>query len=105
MQTGRRRHPCAAFPDHVLPRPDGLDQVTPDILEEVNAESLKAFSIMRGVCARFMPVGGHELGTAVMVWSPLHGYATLFSNQPDEETPAGAPPDFARILPDLPPRK
>jgi len=32
----------------------------------------------------------------------LREYAVLFANQPGGETPAGAPPEFARILPDLP---
>jgi len=87
------------------PKPEGLAQVNPDILEELNAEAINAFMILRAVCAPFAPVGGHDQGTEVMVWSLVHGYAVLFANQPGGETPAGAPPEFARILPDLPLRK
>ncbi len=87
------------------PKPEGLDQVNPDIMEELNAESTAAFMILSAVCAPFAPVGGHDQGTEVMVWSLVHGYAVLFANQPGGETPAGAPPEFACILPDLPLRK
>ena len=84
------------------PKPEELQRVNPQILEELDAESTKAFMILRAACAPFAPVGGHEQGTEVMVWSLVHGYAVLFASQPGEETPAGAPPEFARILPELP---
>lgn len=87
------------------PKPEGMERVNPDILEELNAESTNAFMILRAACAPFAPVGEHDQGTDVMVWALVHGYAVLFANQPGEETPAGALPEFARILPDLPLRK
>jgi len=95
----------ALFQIMFQPKPEGLDQINPSILEEVNAESTKAYMVLRGVCAPFAPVGGHEQGTEVMVWSLVHGYAVLFANKTNEETPAGALPEFACILPDLPLRK
>jgi len=87
------------------PKPEGMERVNPDILEELEAESTNAYMILRAACAPFAPVGGHDQGTEVMVWALVHGYAVLFANQPGEETPAGALPEFARILPDLPQRK
>ena len=84
------------------PKPKDLQRVNPQILEELDAESAKAFKILRTACAPFAPVGGHEQGTEVMVWSLVHGYAVLFASQPREETPAGTPPEFQRILPELP---
>ncbi len=99
------RSHAALFQIMFQPKPEGLDQVNPSIMEELNTEATNAFMILRAVCAPFAPVGGHEQGTEVMVWSLVHGYATLIANQPGEETPAGAPPEFACILPDLPLRK
>ncbi|NOR63072.1 MAG: TetR family transcriptional regulator [Rhodobacteraceae bacterium] len=87
------------------PKPEGMERVNPDILEELETESTNAFMILRAASAPFAPVGGHEQGTEVMVWALVHGYAVLFANAPDEETPAGVLPEFARILPDLPLRK
>jgi len=87
------------------PKPEDLQQINPRILEELEKESTKAFIILQTACAPFAPVGAHEQGTEVMVWSLVHGYATLFARQPDGETPAGALPEFANILPELPLRK
>ena len=87
------------------PKPEGMERVNPDILEELNVESTNAFMILRAACAPFAPVGGHDQGTEVMVWALVHGYAVLFANQPGKESPAEALPEFASILPDLQLRK
>lgn len=92
----------ALFQIMFQPKPEALAHVNPQILEELEFESAKSFMILRTACAPFAPVGGHVQGTEVLVWSLVHGYAMLFASQPDGETPAGAPPEFARILPDLP---
>ena len=84
------------------PPPEGLEHVNPDILQALAAESTESFAILREACAPFQQLGGHKQGTEVMVWSLVHGYAMLFANAPGGETPAGAPPDFAQILPDFP---
>ena len=96
---------AALFQIMFQPKPEGVEQVNPKILEELNIESTNAFMILQAACAPFAPLSGHDQGTEVMVWSLVHGYAMLFANQPGEETPAGPPPEFARILPDLPLRK
>ncbi|MBL1436499.1 MAG: TetR/AcrR family transcriptional regulator [Rhodobacteraceae bacterium] len=92
----------ALFQIMFQPKPKALANVNPQILDELNAESSKSYMILRTACAPFAPVGGHDQGTEVMVWALVHGYAVLFANQPDKETPAGTLPEFAHILPDLP---
>ena len=77
-------------------------QVDGPVLDEVNAESSAAYMELRMACAPFAPVGGHDQGTEVLVWSLVHGYAMLFSSNPRAETPAGPIPDFAQILPNFP---
>ena len=42
------------------------------------------------------------VGTEVLVWSLVHGYAMLFASSANRDTPDGPVPDFARILPDFP---
>ena len=80
---------------------DLKQQINDSVLNELEQESTHAYQVLREACAPFAPVGGHEHSTEVLVWSLVHGYATLFGGGKKPKTPSGPVPDFAQILPDF----
>ena len=81
---------------------DAKRQLNDSVLQELNRESEAAYTVLHNACAPFAPIGGQAQGTEVVVWSLVHGYATLFASSKDRETPRGPVPDFAKIMPDFP---
>lgn len=71
---------------------------TPDLTAAAEA----SYDVLRSACAPFEPVGPHPTSTEIMVWSLVHGMASLTLGQrfgpPDAASPA---PGFADILPAL----
>jgi AcrR family transcriptional regulator len=99
------RSHAALFQFMFQPFPPDFAQINPPILAELEQHSTLAYHELEQACAPFALIGGQEGGIEVMVWSLVHGYAMLFACTPEGRTPAGAPPDFAQILPDFPLRK
>jgi len=89
-----------------LPRTDiepGIDQTT---LAELNIASTAAYNVLHDACAPFQHGKGGELATETMIWSLVHGYATLFAARNEVQKSTSHPqaeevPDFAKILPEL----
>lgn len=73
--------------------------------EELREASMQAYQLLEQTCALFEPSPHHESGNEIMIWSLVHGYATLrVYNKlmsPDGETVM----PFESILPRLTPRK
>ncbi len=99
------RSHAALFQFMFQPLPEDYAQINPPILAALEQHSTRAYSELEQACAPFAPIGGQGEGIEVMVWSLVHGYAMLFTSTPESRTPAGAPPDFAQILPSFPLKK
>lgn len=95
-----RRHTAVfkfMFQSNDLDR-ETLDKVTRGELE---LESTASYQILREACAPFEHGDADHLGTEIMVWSLVHGYAMLFCDSPENPTPPKTIPDFSQILPQL----
>ena len=77
---------------------DLLDDITRNELE---CESSTSYEILRTACAPFEHGQADSLGTEIMVWSMVHGYATLFCDVPKNPAPPQTIPEFSQILPKL----
>ncbi len=75
-----------------------LDEVTQGELE---LESNASYQILREACAPFEHGEADHLGTEIMIWSLVHGYAMLFCDLPKNPAPPQTIPDFSQILPKL----
>lgn len=75
-----------------------IDEVT---LKELGVESGVAYQVLHDACQPFEHTEVGERGTETMVWSLVHGYATLFSHRKKRYGSADELPDFEKILPKL----
>ncbi len=75
-----------------------IDEVT---LAELAAKSEAAYLVLHDACQPFEHGEIGELGTETMVWSLVHGYATLFSHRKTRYGSTDELPSFDNILPKL----
>ena len=75
-----------------------LDETT---LTELKENSADAYGVLHNACAPFTHGKGGELATETMIWSLVHGYATLFTDWGAHSGPSGEVADFDDMLPQL----
>ena len=73
-----------------------LDPVTH---AEFLRESGESYRILQDACAPFETGKAGSLGTEIMIWSLVHGYAMLFCDTVPKFDPGVSIPDFSQILP------
>jgi AcrR family transcriptional regulator len=72
--------------------------------EDLQNASLRAFQLLEETCALFEPSRYAEKGNEIMVWSLVHGYATLRIHNKLLSQGDGSEMPFELILPRLNPR-
>ena len=75
-----------------------LDEVT---ARELKQNSTDAYTVLHETCAPFSHGKGGELATETMIWSLVHGYATLFTEWGAHSGPSGEVAHFDDLLPQL----
>ncbi len=75
-----------------------LDEYT---LAELTQNSADAYAVLHDACDPFEHGRGGELATETMIWSLVHGYATLFTDWSAHSGPTGEVADFDEMLPQL----
>lgn len=67
---------------------------------ELHLHSSEAYEVLRQACAPFKPVGGNPANTELMIWSCVHGLASLKLGARLPSTDVRPPiPDIEEILP------
>ncbi|PRY78097.1 AcrR family transcriptional regulator [Yoonia maritima] len=90
---------------------DALFQLifSPDIKNNTDTEltdaAQRAFGVLADTCALFEPSPSHPQGNEMMVWSLVHGFATLRRFHQTVPPTSNQPIQFSDILPRLTPRK
>ncbi len=75
-----------------------------DVSDELREASAAAYGLLAEVCALFEPSPNGPGVNEVMVWSLVHGYASLSQQRQGSAWPSGRAIGFEDILPALTPR-
>ena len=80
-----------------------LDFTSHDVDEEFETASRQAYELLSEVCGLFEPLPGGPKAVETMIWSLVHGYASL-RRYGRLVVPDGDPVEFQQLLPQLKPR-
>ena len=78
-----------------------MDTLDAETRADLERETAISYQILRDACAPFEHRETGNIGTEIMIWSLVHGYAMLFGDTHGNPSPHMAIPDFSQIIPKL----
>ncbi len=95
------RNHAAVFRFMFQPHELNKNVLDPTTRAELALETAKSYQILRDACAPFEHGDAGNVGTEIMIWSLVHGYAMLFGDRDNSSPPDLAVPEFSQIMPRL----